>query len=147
MENFIKNFADWFSLKPKLDRQSHKPPMVEESNIFWCRLGENVGGEISGKGTEFTRPAIIHTKLSQYSFLIIPTTTKLYKANGSIKENGRFIKFTHGGVTMLACLSQVRIIDYRRLKNKLGNLDNKDFDDICTAFSNLYNKNKFNFQK
>jgi len=41
---------------------------------------------------------------------------------------------------MLACLEQVRTIDYRRLKNKLGQLDKKDFNLIHTSFQNLFIK-------
>jgi len=139
---FLKNFLGWFTLKPKLDVQNHKPPLVREGEIWWCRMGENIGTEISGKGKEFTCFAIIHTKLSKYSYLVIPTTTKLWSKNGKSKENDRFVKFVHQKVEMLACLSQIRVIDYRRLKNKLGDLDQKDFDDICRGFEDLYKKDK-----
>ena len=138
--SFLKNFLDWFTLKPKLDESNHKPPLIEEGNIWWCRFGENIGIEISGKGKEFTRPTIIHTKLSKYAFLVIPTTTQMYHQNGTPKINDRLIKFTHGGKEMLACLSQIRVIDYRRIKNKLGDLDQKDYDDICQKFNDLYKK-------
>ncbi|MEI7511723.1 MAG: hypothetical protein WCJ84_06220 [Candidatus Peregrinibacteria bacterium] len=41
---------------------------------------------------------------------------------------------------MLACLSQIRVIDYRRLKNKLGDIDEQDFYRICRSFETLYKK-------
>jgi mRNA interferase MazF len=91
---YIKNFLDWFKLKPRLDSRNYKPPFVEEGNIWWCRLGENVGSEISGKGSEFARPAIVHSKLSKYMYLVIPTTTKVLDTNGQDKQNNKLIKFS-----------------------------------------------------
>ncbi len=137
---FLKNFVDWFRLKPKLGIQKHKPPFVEEGDIWWCRFGENIGSEISGKGQEFARPCVIFTKLSSYSFLVIPTTTKLYHLDGTPKGGNRFVRFSQNKVVMLACLSQIRVVDYKRLKNKLGKLDQKDFDDIYISFKGLYTK-------
>lgn len=31
---FFKNFLGWFELKPKLDNRNHKPPLVEEGNLW-----------------------------------------------------------------------------------------------------------------
>jgi len=50
MQKFIKRFQEWFILKPKLDVSNHKPPFVSERDLWWCRLGENIGFESSGKG-------------------------------------------------------------------------------------------------
>jgi mRNA interferase MazF len=140
IKKFIKRFQEWFIIKPKLDTSEHKPPFFSERDIWWCRLGENIGIEISGKGQEFARPVIVLKKFSQRLLLIIPTTTKLTFANGTEKEGERFIKFIYNDIVMLACLEQVRTIDYRRLKNKLGQLDKKDFNLIHTSFQNLFIK-------
>ncbi len=145
MTDFVKNFVGWFKLKPKLDSQNHLPPLFNEGEIWWCKLGENVGGEISGKGEEFARPAIVHTKLSKYMLLVVPLTTRLYHENGTPKAGNRFIKFTRNKIDMLACLNQVKVIDYRRLKNKLGDLAENDFNRVCKGFKLLYaNKNSGN---
>jgi mRNA interferase MazF len=131
--NFIKNFLDWSIIKPKLDIQNHKPSMVQERDFWWCYFGENIGVEISGKSIQFTRPAIIYKKLSAFTFLVIPCSTK-------IKDGTWFIKFTHNTITQVAILSQIRIIDYRRLKNKIGRLDDNDFNEITNGFDSLYSK-------
>ena len=39
---------------------------------------------------------------------------------------------------MNACLQQSRSIDYRRLSNKLGEIDSEDFKSIKTHFQKLY---------
>ena len=41
---------------------------------------------------------------------------------------------------MIACLHQIRTIDYRRLYSKLGRLDDNDFDHVRNGFMNLYIK-------
>ena len=130
---FIKNFLDWFTIKPKLDKSNHLPPLVQEGHFWWCYCGSNIGTEIDGKGQNLARPCVIYKKLSRYTFLVIPCSTK-------IKEGSWFVRFVHGGVEQVAVLSQIRVIDYRRLKNKIGEMDLKDFEDICKAFDNLYSK-------
>ena len=65
---FLKNFLEWFQLKPKLDNRNHKTPFVSQGQIWWCHLGENIGTEISGKSSQLTRPVIIFKKLSRHTF-------------------------------------------------------------------------------
>jgi mRNA interferase MazF len=138
--NFFKNFLNWFSLKPKLDKYNHKPPFVKEGQIWWCALGENIGTEISGKSQKFTRPVIIYTKLSKYTFLGIPTTTQLFDQNGNERNGSWYQKIAINHKKMLAVLSQIRIVDYRRLDKLLAEIDPKDFELIKTAFNSLYYK-------
>ena len=128
---YTKNFDEWFVLKPKLDLQDHQPPLTKQGQIWWCHLGENIGTEISGKNTDLTRPVIIFKRLSRYTFLVIPCSTQT-------KEGSWFSFFTHNKKQMVACLNQVKIIDYRRLKNKVGILDDKDFQKISLDFGQLY---------
>lgn len=133
MSEFLKSFLDWFNLKPKLDIKNHKPPFVSQGQVWWCHLGENIGTEISGKSDKFTRPVIILQKLSHFNYLIIPTSTK-------IKEGSWFIFFIHKNVEMVACLHQIRVVDYRRLDNKIGFLDKQYFDKIKEGFNNLFSQ-------
>jgi mRNA interferase MazF len=126
-----KNFPDWFKKKPKLDALKHKPPFVKERDLWWCHLGENIGTEINGKGRKFNRPAIIFKKLSQFTFLVIPVSTK-------IKTGTWFIPFTYQGIDMVSCLQQIRITDYRRLDNKVGELSKNDFQSVKQGFDDLY---------
>ncbi len=45
---------------------------------------------------------------------------------------------------MLACLNQIRVVDYRRFKNKLGDLDELDFANICDKINLVFQKNQKN---
>ena len=63
MNKFIKDFISWLSIKTKIDGLKHSPPLFNEGEIWWCSIGENVGMEISGKGSYFRRPVLIIRKL------------------------------------------------------------------------------------
>ena len=129
----MKNFLQWFPVKSKLDEGSHKPPFVSEGDIWWASIGENVGSEINGKSTQFSRPVVIFKKLAHGFYFVIPTTTK-------DKEGTWYVPFVHAEVSTVACLHQSRAIDYRRLSSKLGTLDAVDFELIKSGFKKLYIK-------
>lgn len=120
-------------MKQSLDVKISKPPFVNEGDIWWCAMGENVGSEINGKSELFSRPAILLKKLSNSLYFVVPTTTK--NAEGSW-----YVNFSQKGKSMNACLHQARTIDYRRLFSKLGELDDMDFAKIGSAFHKLYCK-------
>src|SRR5438477_8514794 len=46
-----------------------------EGEVWWVRLGHNIGYEANGKSRKFTRPVIVLKKYNQYSFLALPLTT------------------------------------------------------------------------
>jgi mRNA interferase MazF len=131
MQKFIKRFQEWFAVKPKLDESNSKPPFTKEGQMWWCSVGENIGTEISGKSSNFTRPVVILKKLSRYQFMVIPCSTK-------IKEGSWYVQFNHRDKKQVANLSQARTVDFRRLTTLMGDLDNKDFIDIKNGFLNLY---------
>jgi mRNA interferase MazF len=72
---FIKRFLQWIGIKQKLDANDFHPPLVNEGDLWWCSIGENVGVEVSGKGVNFTRPVIVLRKFGRLAFFGIPTTT------------------------------------------------------------------------
>ena len=72
----MKRFLEWIGLKQRLHDNQHKPPLVSERDMWWASIGENVGSEINGKGTVFTRPVVILKKLSHGFYFVAPTTTK-----------------------------------------------------------------------
>tara|TARA_Y100000310_G_C20488990_1_gene718212 strand:- start:141 stop:533 length:393 start_codon:yes stop_codon:yes gene_type:complete len=128
---FIKRFTQWIGLKEKLHQQQHEAPHVSEGDIWWASVGENVGSEINGKSDLFSRPVIICKKLAHGFFFVVPTTTQE-------KAGSWFVGFKQHGRDMTACLHQARSIDYRRLSNKLGALDDSDFERVRAGFKKLY---------
>ncbi len=124
-----KDFENWFRNKEKLN-QENQPPFYHEREIWWCALGVNVGSEMDGTGKNFDRPAIIKG-FSRYTCLVVPLTAsdKRHKLRPSVGLiDGREAK---------ALLSQLRIIDSRRLIRKIGYLDERIFEDIRKTAKDL----------
>ena|SRR3989338_2053100 len=127
----MKPFLEWTGLKEKLDGKEHKPPMVSEGDIWWASLGTNIGSEIDGKSSLFTRPVIIYKKLAHGFYFIIPATSKP-------QEGSWYVSFNYQENTSVACLHQARAIDHRRLSNKIGTIDEADFKLVKQGFGKLY---------
>jgi len=127
----IKKFAEWFGLKEKLHNIVGKPVLFKEGEMWWCNLGENIGSEINGKSKLFSRPVIIFKKLSANTFLGIPTS--------SLDKNGSWYIQVHvHDVSSVAILSQIRILDYKRLSTKMGRLHTDDFKRVKAGLKKLY---------
>jgi mRNA interferase MazF len=130
---FVKRFLEWIGIKQKLDAHDYNPPLVSESDLWWCAIGENVGIETSGKGRNFTRPIIVIKKFGRLAFFGIPTTTKR-------REGTWYVQFTHKGIEETALLSQARMFSYKRLDRKMGELDDTDLRNVREAFVRLFSK-------
>ena len=111
-----KDFDRWNKQKKKLNADETEPLYFRDGDIWWAHLGVNVGYEIDGKSSDFSRPVIVLRKYNQYSFLALPLTTNA-KPNkwrvpiGSVSDRDAF-----------AVLSQLRNIDSRRLIEKKGHV-------------------------
>ncbi len=114
-----KRFGVWIGLKEKLHQVEYEPPFFKENEIWWASIGENIGNEINGKGSLFSRPVLIIKKLSHTAFIGIPMTTRK-------KEGTWYSKITSGEKEAVANLSQIRMFDHRRLSNKLGEISEKE---------------------
>lgn len=130
----MKEFLKWIGLKEKIHFHKGKPPHVNEGDLWWISIGENVGTEINGKSNLFSRPVIIFKKLSREMYFVVPTTSKH-------REGSWYVTISHKNVVSVACLHQARSIDFRRLSSKIGSLDEKCFLDVRSGFTRLYVKN------
>lgn len=108
-----KDFLRWNRKKETLH---HKVSSVffHEREVWFCHVGINIGFEQDGKGENFGRPVLIFKKFNNDIFWGIPLTTK--------KKSGKYYsKIILGdSVERLAILSQLRLIDRRRLYQKIG---------------------------
>lgn len=127
----IKDFLLWMSTKKKLNDRTIKPPYFKDGEMWWCHIGENVGSEVDGKGDFFTRPILIYKKLGSESMLAIPTSTKQ-------KEGSWYVPFVYKGILEVALLSQIRVVSFKRLKEKIGKLSDSEMNDVREGFRNLY---------
>ena len=109
-----REFDRWNAIKKATDAAAEEARLFyREGEIWWVRLGKNIGYEIDGKDREFTRPVIVLKKYNQYSFLAVPLTTAT-KANPYRLPIGIV-----DGKQAFATLSQLRNIDSKRLIKKI----------------------------
>lgn len=126
-----KDFQKWHNKKSDID-QIEQRPFFHESEIWWCSLGTNVGFEQDGGGNDFLRPVIIFKKFNNEIFWAIPLTHTNKKTKYYFQ-----LTSTENGETSTAILSQVRLIDARRLSHKLGNVNKDDFASLTKKFKAL----------
>jgi len=112
-----KDFDRWNGIKKATDAAEAARLYFREGEIWWVRLGKNIGYETNGKSGEFTRPVIILKKYNQYSFLALPLTTAP-KPNPYRLPIGMV-----DGRNAFATLSQLRNIDSKRLVKKIMHLN------------------------
>src|ERR1700683_2503874 len=112
------NFDHWNSIKKATDAADEAARLYfREGEIWWVRLGKNVGYETNGKSCEFTRAVVILKKYNQFSFLALPLTT------ASKPNPYRLPIGVVDGRQAFATLSQLRNIDSKRLVKKIAHLD------------------------
>ncbi len=117
-----KDFTNWNDLKQNLDKL-HRVPTFKEGEIWWCSVGINIGHEIFGKNKLFNRPVLIVRKFNNHIFLGLPLSTK-------IKENRFYHAFDFKGKKQSAMLSQIRVLDSRRITHKLGEVSELQLNEI-----------------
>ena len=118
IQQFIKNFTDWFKIKPELDSYQ-KYPKFEEGEVWWCHLGENIGHEENGKGRKFLRPVIIIRKFNQRLFYGLPTSSV-------IKDNKYYFQMTIKDKPISVLMSQMRAVDVKRLSYRQARISDNE---------------------
>ena len=127
-----KHFDEWNKIKKDLHNNSHLPKTTEGS-VFWCGFEENIGVEINGKNSMFSRPVLVFKKLSRYGFLGIPLSTQKH-------EGSWYVPFKFQGKEQVAALSQIRVFSVSRIYNKMGQIDEADMMGVRVGFHELYCK-------
>lgn len=127
-------FIRWIQKKITLHHRINRPS-YRERDIFWCSFGENVWDEENGKWAEFTRPVLVIRKFNKNIFLGIPLSTKIKP------ENPFYIEITMHGSPVSALISQIRILDTKRIHKHIGTLDKKDFQKVLYALRDIVFKN------
>ena len=130
LQDYFLALLDWWKITIKLHAKEQKS-LFKEGDIWWCSIGLNVGVEIFGKGKYFARPVIIFKKSSANSFLGIPLTTQP-------KTGAWHIPFVYVEKKQYAVLSQIRTLDSRRLRDKIGALPEVNFEEIRKSFAKIY---------
>ena len=130
MNKTIKDFDGWNIQKKKI-HSFGRNKLYHARDIWWCDLGVNIGFEQDGTGEKNGRPVLIIRGFSKEVCLIIPLTT-------SQKNNRYYLKIGKvDNKKASAIISQIRLLDTKRLVNKIGVLNKERFEEIKKAVKNL----------
>lgn len=117
-----KDFDSWNEEKKRVG--AGKPRFYTVRELWWCHLGLNVGTEQDGKDAWYARPCVILRGLGPNTCLAVPLTT-------SAREHPLRVPIgLVDGKEARANVSQMRVIDARRLKLKMGFLNKEAFAQI-----------------
>ncbi len=119
----MKDYINWNKKKIQIDEIKNRP-FFHEREIWFCHLGVNVGFEQDGSNDEFLRPVVIVRKFNNSIFLAVPLT----RTN---KKNQFYFQFIFNeNEKSTAILSQIKLIDGRRLSYKIGDISEIDFIEL-----------------
>jgi mRNA interferase MazF len=125
-----RDYKNWHNKKSKIDKLE-KRPFFYVREIWFCHLGANIGFEQDGNGEDFLRPVIVFKKFNNEIFWGIPLTKK--------RKNTKhyfIFSFPERGENT-AILSQIRLIDARRLSYYIGEILEADFKFLIEKFKAL----------
>ncbi|OGG93756.1 hypothetical protein A2609_00690 [Candidatus Kaiserbacteria bacterium RIFOXYD1_FULL_47_14] len=125
-----KDFDEWN--KVKKITHAELPRLYTVREIWWCRLGANVGTEQDGKGDWYVRPCVVLRGFGADACLVVPLTTS--SREHSLRVPVGLIE----GQQARANLSQIRVIDTRRLEEKIGFLEKDGFSKLRKTARNMF---------
>lgn len=122
----MEKFDNWNEVKKKTEVNQRKLG-IKQREIFWVKIGQNIGDEEFGKGEIFSRPVLVLKQLTQDLFIGIPITT-------TIKDNDYFHAFefeTKKGISKnSAMILQFRTFSKKRVTDKIGRMNTEDFKKV-----------------
>ncbi|MFH1183402.1 MAG: type II toxin-antitoxin system PemK/MazF family toxin [Candidatus Moraniibacteriota bacterium] len=101
-----------------------------ETEVWFCHLGINIGHEEAGKGDWFLRPVLILKKFNDKVFWAIPLTK-------TFRTGKYYYSFYFKDNKSTAILSQIRLLDAKRLRYKVGKISKKNFFNIKQKIKQL----------
>ncbi len=131
-----KDFTNWHKEKTVLE-EAEKRVYFHPREVWWCHLGLNVGFEQDGKGEKFARPIVVFRKFNKELLWALPLTTKeksgIFYVPVDLKD----------GIPRSAIISQVRLLDAKRLFEKFGTISEEEFETIRKAVIRLCTDDRF----
>ncbi len=125
-----KDFDGWNEDKKETNAREDVL-LYREREIRWCRLGVNIGFEQDGTGEAYARPVLVLKAFNRHVCMVVPLTT-------SCKENPYHVSVGEvNGRPAFAIISQLRLVDTKRLDTKLGTLEKEAFAHIRKAVKDM----------
>jgi mRNA interferase MazF len=118
-----KDYRLWTPLKRQINSGGVRL-YFHEREIWQCHIGENIGFEQDGRGELYLRPIVVVKKFNHEVFWGVPLTRTEKKYpfyfTFSMRASDDQAKST-------AILSQIRLMDARRLRRLIGTVPKGDF--------------------
>ncbi len=131
----MKQFDKWNEVKKETDKtQMHF--RIKPREIFWVKIGQNIGHEEYGKGKDFVRPVIMIRQLTSDLFVGVPTTTTK-KDNNDYFHNINYLNHKKDEVHSVAMLLQFKTFSKKRLLSKMGIVDKNEFKNIVEKLKGI----------
>ncbi len=125
-----EQFDIWNKQKQKTDKKEIIP-QFKQREIFYTRMGKNIGFEQNGKGMDFLRPVLVLKKFNRFVFWGVPLST-------TDKRGRHYFQFSFiNEKTSVAIISQLKLFDGRRLERKIGVMKKNNFENLKKAIKEL----------
>jgi len=128
----MKNYQLWHQVKRDIEASDGRK-FFREREIWWCSLGENVGGEQDGKHDRFERPVLVFRKFNKDLFWGLPLTS----AQKALKF---YFPIEIHGIPRSIILSQVKMMSVKRLTRRLVKIHPRIFTSVLKSFLALINQ-------
>jgi mRNA interferase MazF len=124
-----KDFKEWHNEKGDLHENKVRA-FFHEREVWFASVGLNIGFEQDGRGDSFLRPVIVLKKFNNEVLWCIPLTKNQ-------KKGKYYFSFSLGEEVSTAILSQIRLIDSKRLQYKIGDMTMRDFVEVKEKLKQL----------
>lgn len=132
----MKKFDEWNEVKKDAE-YNNRVIGIKPREIFWAKIGENVGFEQNGKGDNFARPVIIVKKLTKELFIGIPLTSSI-REESDYFHPFEYHNVANGQVKNTALILQTKAFSIKRLMNRTGIVDKENFELILEKGKKLF---------
>ncbi len=126
----MKKFDEWNEIKKQVHNKNNIIHF-KEREVYWASIGENVGFEQNGKGSDFSRPVLIIKKLNNHLFFGVPLSTQ--SRSGSFFYEFELLS----NKSSTALLVQAKVYDVKRLDQKVGMIHKDDFEKLKIKLKEL----------
>jgi mRNA-degrading endonuclease toxin of MazEF toxin-antitoxin module len=126
-----KDFKKWNKQKQNIHENKERP-FFNDAEVWFAKLGENIGYEQDGRGEDFLRPGLVLKKFNSSLLWIIPLT-KTQKV-GKYYFSFSFSK----NIVSVAILSQLRVIDSKRLEYRVGKMKTLEYVELTKKLKEIF---------
>lgn len=117
-----KDFDTWNGDKKSLHHEKERP-FFDIREVWFAHLGVNIGYEQDGTGNESLRPVVVLKKFNNEICWVVPLTR-------THKTTKYYFHVSLEGEDSTVILSQIRLLDAKRLKYKKGNISHEEYEEL-----------------